>query len=238
MSKQTPQKKSNATGESISVSPVMRAMQIIEDKIAAGKLVPGQRLIEADLSEETGIARGRVREALRILAGSGIVELTPFKGARIKQLDQKEVNAMFKTISGLYCTAIVSLSFVYPTLKASDKKKFQVASTNLAKAARSGTLDDLIVANGEYLATTNGLCDNHHIEELMSELHMSLFYKHYADFVPESLIRNSMEKAEDVHETVVSGNPTKTVAIVWKTIEPIVIHFMSNGNVTKLKRTR
>lgn len=211
-----------------SETPVMQAIASIESQIASGRLVPGQRLVETDLSEELGIARGRVREALRILSGSGIVELIPFKGARVKRMEQDEISALFRTITGLYCTAIVSLSFEYPRVAAADRRKFQTLSRTLTQAARHGSLDQLIKANNAYLAETNRLCRNPHIEKLMSELHMSIFYKHYSDFVPEAMIRNSMAMADRVHEAVVENNPTKTVSIVWKSIEPIVNHLLSN----------
>ncbi|SCW72243.1 DNA-binding transcriptional regulator, GntR family [Sphingobium faniae] len=55
--------------------------------IRKGELAPGQRLIEADLTDTFGVVRGRVREALLILAGEGMVELVPQRGARVPKLE-------------------------------------------------------------------------------------------------------------------------------------------------------
>jgi DNA-binding GntR family transcriptional regulator len=49
-------------------------------------LVPGQRLVEADLAAQFQVGRNSVREALHRLAGEGIVELFRHRGAAIRLL--------------------------------------------------------------------------------------------------------------------------------------------------------
>src|SRR5258707_3879462 len=49
--------------------------------VHAGRLVPGQRLVEADLTPNLGVSRGPVREALKRLAAEGIVTLNRHRGA-------------------------------------------------------------------------------------------------------------------------------------------------------------
>ena len=61
------------------------------DGIKTGRFVPGQRLIEADLTAELDVSRGPVREALKRLAAEGIVHLIPHRGAYIRKLTRREV---------------------------------------------------------------------------------------------------------------------------------------------------
>ena len=63
----------------------------IKRGVLLGRLVPGQRLIEADLTREVGVSRGPVREALKLLAAEGIVALNPHRGAYIRELSVQEV---------------------------------------------------------------------------------------------------------------------------------------------------
>jgi DNA-binding GntR family transcriptional regulator len=63
----------------------------IKRGVLLGRLVPGQRLIEADLTREVGVSRGPVREALKLLAAEGIVALNPHRGAYIRALSVQEV---------------------------------------------------------------------------------------------------------------------------------------------------
>ncbi len=57
--------------------------------LAEGRHVPGQRLSEPDLMARSGLGRSTVREALGRLAASGIVTLTPYRGAQIRLLTRR-----------------------------------------------------------------------------------------------------------------------------------------------------
>src|SRR3954454_16861982 len=54
--------------------------------ILAGRYAPGERLVEDRLAEEFGGSRVPVREALKTLAGEGLVALTPRRGACVAAL--------------------------------------------------------------------------------------------------------------------------------------------------------
>ncbi|HEY4557216.1 MAG TPA: GntR family transcriptional regulator [Enteractinococcus sp.] len=62
----------------------------LRQAIIAGKLVPHQRLIEADVAEEHGASRGEVRLALNELITEGLVERIPNRGARIRKVSREE----------------------------------------------------------------------------------------------------------------------------------------------------
>ena len=65
--------------------------QVLLDGIKSGRIVPGQRLIEADLTSELRVSRGPVREALKRLSAEGLVRLIPHRGAYIRKLTRREV---------------------------------------------------------------------------------------------------------------------------------------------------
>jgi len=67
----------------------------LEADLRAGRLVPGQRLIEADLTERFGVGRGVVRESLRLLAAGGYVTLEANRGAAIRRLTAEDVADIF-----------------------------------------------------------------------------------------------------------------------------------------------
>lgn len=56
----------------------------IRSLILQGDLVPNQRLIESDLSEQFGVSRAAVREALGELSGDGLIERVQNRGARVR----------------------------------------------------------------------------------------------------------------------------------------------------------
>lgn len=55
-----------------------------------GQYVPGQRLVETDLTRSFGVSRGSVREALNRLTAEGVVLLNLHRGAHIRSLTREE----------------------------------------------------------------------------------------------------------------------------------------------------
>lgn len=64
--------------------------QYIRTSITSGEMVPGQRLVEADLAEAVGASRGHVRSALADLAVEGLIERIQNRGARVRQVTLEE----------------------------------------------------------------------------------------------------------------------------------------------------
>jgi DNA-binding GntR family transcriptional regulator len=61
----------------------------IEEAIVSGELAPGEVLRQDKLSEQYGVSRTPVREALRRLAALGLVEFEPNRGVRVRTLSRE-----------------------------------------------------------------------------------------------------------------------------------------------------
>jgi DNA-binding GntR family transcriptional regulator len=68
----------------------------VRDALLSGRLALGQRLIEADMTQEFGISRGPWREAMRRLAAEGVVELVPNRGALVRRLSRQDIIDRFR----------------------------------------------------------------------------------------------------------------------------------------------
>jgi DNA-binding GntR family transcriptional regulator len=64
--------------------------------ILAGRIVPGQRLIAHDLTEQLGVGRGSIREAFQRLAADGLVDIIPNRGAIVRRLSRDRVRDLFQ----------------------------------------------------------------------------------------------------------------------------------------------
>jgi DNA-binding GntR family transcriptional regulator len=62
--------------------------------IADGDLLPGARLVEADLVAMLGVSRGNVRLAIDALDAEGLVERIPNRGARVRVISTDEAVAI------------------------------------------------------------------------------------------------------------------------------------------------
>ena len=64
--------------------------------ILTRQLAPGQRLIERELVEMTGVSRTSVREALRELAAEGLVSTAPNKGTAVATLTSEQARQIYE----------------------------------------------------------------------------------------------------------------------------------------------
>jgi DNA-binding GntR family transcriptional regulator len=73
----------------------------LRDFIVEGHLTAGLRVPERELCERFNVSRTPLREALKVLAAEGLIELLPNRGARVRQFSEADIRNLFQVISGL-----------------------------------------------------------------------------------------------------------------------------------------
>lgn len=68
----------------------------IREAIAVGRLAAGNRLVERDLCEMTGVSRTLIREVLRQLETEGLVEVIPNKGPIVARISTRQAREVFQ----------------------------------------------------------------------------------------------------------------------------------------------
>jgi DNA-binding GntR family transcriptional regulator len=111
----------------------------IKHAILTGELTPGQALVEADLAERLGVSKTPVREALKTLAGTGLVVMLPYKGATVREVDAGVARAVYDlllepTAAGRTTLAGASLAAANAALDAADSAA-DLAERSLANRA-------------------------------------------------------------------------------------------------------
>jgi DNA-binding GntR family transcriptional regulator len=69
--------------------------------ITEGVLAPGMKLNERELCETLGISRTPLREALKVLAVEGLIEINPNRGASVARMSELEIRETFELMSGI-----------------------------------------------------------------------------------------------------------------------------------------
>jgi DNA-binding GntR family transcriptional regulator len=77
----------------------------LRDFIVEGNLSAGARIPERQLCEMFGISRTPLREALKVLAAEGLVDLLPNRGARVRMLSEQDIHDLFDLMAGLEALA-------------------------------------------------------------------------------------------------------------------------------------
>jgi DNA-binding GntR family transcriptional regulator len=75
--------------------------QQLRQMLVEGHIAPGAKLNERELSEELQVSRTPLREAIKMLAAEGLVELLTNRGAIALQLTRADVLNTFEVMAGL-----------------------------------------------------------------------------------------------------------------------------------------
>jgi len=124
-----------------------RVVEELRRAILTNRRRPGDRLIEDRLSEELGVSRIPIREALRVLATEGLVDIAPRRGASVAEIstevarDLVEVRA---TLEGL--NARLAARHHDPAIVEQLKRVLEEGN----RAAKSKNVDDLVRLNGDF----------------------------------------------------------------------------------------
>jgi DNA-binding GntR family transcriptional regulator len=73
----------------------------LRQMLVEGRIAPGAKLNERELSELLRVSRTPLREAIKMLAAEGLVELLPNRGAIAVALTEKDVMDTFEVMAGL-----------------------------------------------------------------------------------------------------------------------------------------
>jgi DNA-binding GntR family transcriptional regulator len=97
----------SAPGPEADVAPIDRpnlhnvVVSRIRDMIIEGQLPCGVRIHEGQVGQLLGVSRTPLREALKVLAAEGLVDLVPNRGALVRKLTAKDVKDMLAVLASL-----------------------------------------------------------------------------------------------------------------------------------------
>ena len=139
----------------------------LRERILSGALAPGERLIEGRLSEELGVSRMPVREALRALAAEGIVAIEPRRGATVTAFTKEQIQEMVEVRA--------TLEALNAKLAARRHDPAQIARLEriLAEGSRLTSDDDLArisTLNLEFHEALGNVAANSVLQEIMRSL--------------------------------------------------------------------
>ena len=107
-----------------------KVFQALVKAILSGEIEPGARLDEPSICRKFGVSRTPIREALRRLSGTGLVEVAPRKGVTVARIDIEQLNNMFEAL-GEFEGLCAKLSAV--RMSTLDKKRLEVLNAHRQK---------------------------------------------------------------------------------------------------------
>jgi len=180
----------------------------IERMIVEGDLAAGEKLNELALSNAMGVSRGTVREAIRSLADSGLIDLIANRGAFVHETTLNEVRNLYDLRGAIFAMACASSARrvregAEPKLIARLEKnleqmrKTQNESDPSTYYALNIEFHDMLL-NGAGNPRAKAMYDN-----MVKEMHL---FRRRGLSVATNIAR-SIEEHGDICEAVAAGDP-------------------------------
>jgi DNA-binding GntR family transcriptional regulator len=130
--------------------------RLLED-ILAGRYEPDARIVETQVARELGTSQAPVREALRGLAALGVVEITPFRGARVRRPTRRELLEAYAVRSALETLAA---RLAVPRMHDDDLAELGKHMDRMHAAAKAGDGHTVAEADASFHGRIVELADN------------------------------------------------------------------------------
>jgi DNA-binding GntR family transcriptional regulator len=188
----------------------------LKHEILANRYGPGSELLEVPLSEELGVSRGPVREALRSLEAEGLVEITPRRGAVVTTLSKREFLEAYQVREAL---EVLGVRLAVPRLTATAIAALDERIERMDEHAAAGDDDAFFGANAAFHEAFMEASENRKLIEVYRRLMAQMGpYRR-----PSARLRGNLERSIAEHREIVAaartGDADATVTLVMKHIE-------------------
>jgi DNA-binding GntR family transcriptional regulator len=171
-----------------------RAYDLLIERILDGRLAPGERLIEAALSEEFGLSRTPLREALFLLQREGFVETKLRRGFSVRSLSEREAREIYTIVAHL---EILAVRESWPQIISLCKELRAINKRFLAVRTTPGRA---VAADQEFHRHLVSRCPNDTLVGILQTLHRHVLRYEYLHMSDDVLAARS---AAQHHEIIV-----------------------------------
>jgi DNA-binding GntR family transcriptional regulator len=181
------------------------------ERILSGQYPPDARIVETQVARELGTSQAPVREALRGLEALGVVEITPFRGARVRRPTQQELLEAYAVRSALETLAA---RLAVPRLTDADLDRLGAAVEAMQAAARDEDRHSVAEADARFHGTIVELAGNATLVKVWRSLEP--FLRTYLTLVVPGA---DAQWAADLHTPVYAALRARDADAVARTLE-------------------
>jgi len=204
------------------VNRVGQLAQRIEALILDGDLAPGMRLDEQALADRFEVSRTPVREALRHLASTGLIELRPNRGAFVKTVTPDELEEMFVAMAELEatCARLAAMSMT-PV----ERRGLQRLHERMGEMAGRDLVEDFVAANETFHTMVYSGAHNSFLEEATLTLRRRVAAYRRAQFRTAGRLARSHAEHDAVVKAIVSAEPARAHAAMLHHVDLVEASF-------------
>jgi DNA-binding GntR family transcriptional regulator len=199
-------------------SATLRLM--VEEKlrsaIASGRFKPGQRLVERELCELTGVGRTSIREALRQLEAEGLVTTIPHRGPSVSTITLEEARQLYSVRALLEGHA--GRQFALRRVP-EDLRDLNTAVKRFVAAARTEDRAELIQAKTEFYSVLMRGGGNMFVEQMLTMMHNRITVLRMTSMTSRGRLRHSVAEIKAIYEAIREGEADRAEELCVKHIE-------------------
>jgi DNA-binding GntR family transcriptional regulator len=184
----------------------------LRDMILRCDLLPGARVPERELCVRFAISRTPLREALKVLASSGLLELRLNRGAWVPPLRSAEVTEVFDVLAGLERRAG---ELAAPLMTGRDLRDMQRLHNTLVAEWRDGSLDRLFRTDLKFHRRLVEAARNPTLTALHESLAPRVERARYIVGTTPARMAVAMKEHETILEAVMSRDPRRTASALF-----------------------
>ena len=175
----------------------------IADAILSGSLAPGARLDEQGLADRYDVSRTPVREALRLLAATGLIEVRPRRGATVTQVSSAQLVELFVAMGEIEatCARLAALS-----MSPIERRQLEALHERMAGIVDAGDEGAYAEANVDFHSRIYRGAHNSIIEEMATALRRRLSPFRRAQFRAAGRLASSHREHGAVVDAVIRGD--------------------------------
>jgi DNA-binding GntR family transcriptional regulator len=176
----------------------------LRQRIFAHELPPGTWIDEQKLAEQYGISRTPLREALKVLASEGLVELKPRRGCYVTEISAQDINDIFPLMAMLEgrCAAEA-----VKRAKRSDVDDLKAIHDVLEKSAKEDKIDAFFEANQEFHRKIQELAGNRWLLTVIQDLRKVLKLSRMHSLSIEGRLQQSLDEHRAIMAAILAGQP-------------------------------
>lgn len=175
----------------------------LRQRIFAHELTPGTWIDEQKLAEQYGISRTPLREALKVLASEGLVELRPRRGCYVTEISQQDLDDIFPLMAMLEGRCA---SEAVRRMSPADLAGLKDIHEQLESAARDGRIDAFFEANQEFHRRIQEASGNRWLLSVIQDLRKVLKLSRLHSLSLEGRLEQSLEEHRGIVAALTAGD--------------------------------
>ncbi|MFD0714272.1 GntR family transcriptional regulator [Paenibacillus sp. GCM10027626] len=187
----------------------------IKSAIIRGKIQPGTRLRENDISKEMGVSRGPIREAILLLESEGLLVTQTHKETMVAKVEQDEVTMLLNPLRVLLES--FSIHKTLPNLNESSIQDLEKILDELNQACKENDIETIVEKDLEFHGYLVSLTGEPYLITLWKSVSSRIVF-HFMTNTREKHQTDNFSKLINEHRELLEAIKTKN----WGFIEPIL----------------